>query len=74
VSSAISVLGKRRATDTRAGSRTEGGISEENAGILLPGSRQAPPEDLNPRDLSHEINRTALRGEADFSSEVIVRS
>ena len=46
----------------------------ESAGILLPGSRQAPPEDLNPRDLSHEINRTALRGEADFSSEVIVRS
>jgi len=47
---------------------------KESAGILLPGSRQAPPEDLNPQDLSHEINRTALRGEADFSSEVIVRS
>ena len=43
-------------------------------GFCCQAPRRAPPEDLNPQDLSHEINRTALRGEADFSSEVIVRS
>ena len=47
---------------------------EDSEGLLLPGAPRAPPWDLNPKDFRREVYRTALRGETDFFSEVIVRS
>ena len=56
--------------DEKNGGAHEG---EKSWGLLLPGAPRAPPEDLNPPDFMSDVYRTALRGQADFLSEVIVR-
>ena len=60
-----------RGASVASGAATKPG--EASGGLLLPGAPRAPPEDLNPQDFRREVYRTALRSEADFFSEVIVR-
>ena len=52
----------------------EGASREVGGGLLLAGALRAPPQELIPEDLSVRNHPNRLRGESDFSSEVIVRS
>ena len=54
--------------------KEEGASLERGGGLLLAGALRAPPEELIPQDLSVRNHPNRLRGESDFSSEVIVRS
>ncbi len=54
--------------------KEEGASPEIGGGLLLAGALRAPPQELIPEDLSVRNHPNRLRGESDFSSEVIVRS